>query len=77
MPTFSDILKQHYEQSPDKTIVALLHGGQPDCPVMYRELIHGAAGYAKTLKKSQTKRADHYNIGAGDSPSRTGHSKNC
>ena len=48
MPTFSDLLKAHYETSPDKVSVTILHGGQPDRPVSYRELIQGASGYVKT-----------------------------
>ena len=51
MPTFSDLLKVHYETTPDKVIVTILHGGQPDLPVSYRELIEGASGYIKTYKK--------------------------
>jgi acyl-CoA synthetase (AMP-forming)/AMP-acid ligase II len=50
MPNFSDILKQHYEQRPDQVSVILLHAGQPDRPVTYRELVHGAAGYVKTYQ---------------------------
>jgi fatty-acyl-CoA synthase len=52
MPTFSDLLKGHYQQTPDKTIVTLLHPGQPAKEVSYRELIHGAAGYVKTFQQS-------------------------
>ena len=52
MPTFSDLLKIHYEQTPDKIAVVLLNAGQPDRPVTYRELIHGAAGYVKTLERN-------------------------
>ena len=52
MPTFSDLLKTHYETTPDKVSVTLLHGGQPDRPVTYGELIQGAAGYVKTLEKN-------------------------
>ena len=52
MPTFSDLLKHHYERMPDKVGVSLLHSGQPDRPVTYRELIHGASGYVKTLEKN-------------------------
>ncbi len=48
MPTFSELLKEHYEQAPDQVIVTLLHAGQPDRPVTYRELVHGAAGYVNT-----------------------------
>ncbi|MGB8214770.1 MAG: AMP-binding protein [Anaerolineales bacterium] len=52
MPTFSDLLKNHYETTPDKISVTLLHGGQPDRPVTYRELMHGAAGYGKTYAQN-------------------------
>jgi fatty-acyl-CoA synthase len=58
MPTFSDLLKQHYEKTPDKVTVTLLHTGQPDRPVTYRELIHGAAGYVKSYQK--------YGVQSGD-----------
>jgi fatty-acyl-CoA synthase len=51
MPNFSNLLKSHYEQTPEKVCVTLLHAGQPDRPVTYKELIHGAAGYANTLRK--------------------------
>ena len=51
MPTFSDLLKQHYERNPDQVSVYILHGGQPDRPVTYRELIYGATGYARTFQK--------------------------
>ena len=52
MPNFSHLLKNHYEQTPDKVCVTLLHGGQPDRPVTYRELIHGAAGYVNTYQEN-------------------------
>jgi acyl-CoA synthetase (AMP-forming)/AMP-acid ligase II len=48
MPTFSDLLKNHYEQKPDKVSVYLLHSGRPDFPLTYRQLIRGSAGYAGT-----------------------------
>jgi acyl-CoA synthetase (AMP-forming)/AMP-acid ligase II len=48
MPTFTELLKKHYEQTPDKVSVYLLHSGRPDYPLTYRQLIHGAAGYAET-----------------------------
>ena len=48
MPTFSDLLKNHYEQTPDKVSVYLLHSGRPDFPLSYRQLIQGSAGYART-----------------------------
>jgi acyl-CoA synthetase (AMP-forming)/AMP-acid ligase II len=58
MPTFSHLLKLHYEQTPDKVSVTMLHGGQPDRPVTYRELIHGAAGYVNTYQKSGIRSGD-------------------
>ncbi len=48
MPTFSDLLKTHYETTPGKVSVIILQGGQPDRPVSYRELVQGASGYIKT-----------------------------
>ena len=55
MPTFSDLLKDHYETSPDKVIVTILHGGQPDRAVSYRELIEGASGFVNTYAKNGIK----------------------
>ena len=52
MPTFSDLLKNHYATSPEKVIVSILHGGLPDRPVTYHELIHGASGYVSTYIKN-------------------------
>ncbi len=50
MPTFSDYLKAHYERTPEQVCVTLLHAGQPDRPVTYRQLIEGASGYVNTLR---------------------------
>jgi len=52
MLTFSDFLKVHYDTTPDKVCVTILHGGQPDLPVSYCDLIHGASGYVKTYVKN-------------------------
>jgi acyl-CoA synthetase (AMP-forming)/AMP-acid ligase II len=52
MPTFSDLLRAHYKTTPDNVSVTVLHGGQPDRPVSYRELIQGASGYVKTYAKN-------------------------
>lgn len=51
MPTFSDILKGYYEQTPDKICVTLLHSGRPDLPVSYLDLVHGSAGYVAMYKR--------------------------
>jgi fatty-acyl-CoA synthase len=58
MPTFSDLLKLHFEKTPDKVSVIILHGGKQDRPVTYRELIEGAAGYVKTLEKNGVQPGD-------------------
>src|SRR5664279_1110274 len=58
MQTFSDLLKTHYETPPDMIIVTILHGGQPDRPVSYRELIQGASGYVKTYIKNNIQPGD-------------------
>ena len=52
MPTFSDLLKTHYETTPDRIVVTILQGGQPDRPISYNELIQGASGYVKTYAKN-------------------------
>ncbi len=58
MPTFSDLLKAHYEQTPDQVCVPLLHVGHPDRPVTYKELVEGASGYAKTLRANRIEPGD-------------------
>ena len=58
MPNFSSLLKNHYDSSPDKVSVTILHGGQPDRPVTYRELIHGAAGYVETFTQNGIRPGD-------------------
>lgn len=58
MPTFSDLLKSRYEQTPDQVSVILLHAGQPDRTVTYRKLIYGASGYVKTYQRNQIQPGD-------------------
>jgi fatty-acyl-CoA synthase len=58
MPIFSDLLRGHYEKTPNKICVTMLHAGQPDRPVSYLDLVHGAAGYVKTYQQ--------YGVQAGD-----------
>jgi acyl-CoA synthetase (AMP-forming)/AMP-acid ligase II len=48
MPTFTDLLRNHYARTPDKAAVHILHSGKPDFPLTYRQLMQGAAGYART-----------------------------
>jgi fatty-acyl-CoA synthase len=58
MPTFANLLKEHYEKTPDKICITLLFSGQPDVPITYRELIHGAAGYIKTYRENGVQPGD-------------------
>ena len=51
MQTFSHILKHHYEEDPDRVCLYILQTNHPDFPLTYRDLIQGAAGYAKTYEK--------------------------
>ena len=51
MQTFSHILKRHFERDPDRVCLYVLQTNQPDFPLTYRDLIQGAAGYAKTFEK--------------------------
>src|SRR5665648_7795 len=51
MDTFPQRLKQAYENQPELTILTLLHAGQEDCPISYRQLVEGAAGYAATYQR--------------------------
>lgn len=51
MPTFTELLKNYYEKTPDQVIVTILESGQTDCPVTYRELMQGAWGYLQTYKQ--------------------------
>jgi fatty-acyl-CoA synthase len=52
MDNFSTHLQRHYNERPERVAITLLHGGQPDRPVSYRDLIHGAAGYAGTYRQN-------------------------
>jgi len=52
MPTFTQILHRTYSESPDSVAVHLLQNKQPDLPITYRDLIHGAAGYARALEQA-------------------------
>ncbi len=51
MANFSTRIFEHYQNTPDRVAITLLHGGQPDREVTYRELVHGACGYASTLRR--------------------------
>ena len=50
MTTFTQILKQTYAEAPERVAVHLLQNRQPDVPITYRALLHGAAGYAQAFE---------------------------
>jgi fatty-acyl-CoA synthase len=52
MDNFSTHLQRHYNERPERVAITLLHGGQPDKPVTYHDLMHGAAGYAATYQEN-------------------------
>ncbi len=58
MPTFSDLLRGHFEKTPDRVTVTLLHSGQPDRPVTYRQMLSGAAGYVRTYAQAGVQPGD-------------------
>ncbi len=51
MTTFSHLLRQAYIETPDRAAIHLLHTGQEDRAITYRDLLHGAAGYARTYAR--------------------------
>ncbi len=55
MPTFSDLLKGHFEQSPNDVCIILQHAGQPDRQVTYHELIYGASRYVHNYQQNNIK----------------------
>lgn len=52
MPTFSQILHSAYTDAPSRVAVYLQFPRQPDVPMTYRQLLHGAAGYALALERA-------------------------
>jgi fatty-acyl-CoA synthase len=58
MPTFTELIRGHYQATPDRVALTLLHSGQPDRPVTYAELVRGAAGYVSTYARSGVQPGD-------------------
>ncbi len=52
MTTFTQQLKDHYHKIPRQTAITLQRAGEPDQHISYRELVHGAAGYAYALQEA-------------------------
>jgi len=51
MKTFSEVLKAYYLEQPEKVALYLLESGHEDGSVDYRDLIDGAAAYARAIKE--------------------------
>ena len=51
MPTFSALLYQSYQHKPDQVALYMLQGGHPDQQVSYRQLLQGAAAYARAFEQ--------------------------
>ena len=51
MPTFSDLLKNFYDKEPERVALYVLFSGQPDRPLTYRQLLQGAAAYARAFEQ--------------------------
>jgi len=49
---FPSKLQEHYHNHPDQVAIHVLLAGKPDLPLTYRDLLEGAAGYARTLEKN-------------------------
>jgi fatty-acyl-CoA synthase len=49
--TFTSNLQQKYKTVPDQVAIHVLLAGKEDYPLTYRELLRGAAGYARTLEE--------------------------
>jgi acyl-CoA synthetase (AMP-forming)/AMP-acid ligase II len=52
MATLPAILKQHYQTTPDQTIITLQVSGEADLQLSYRDLIHGSAVYAQMFAEA-------------------------
>ncbi|RLD09937.1 MAG: hypothetical protein DRI56_03435 [Chloroflexota bacterium] len=52
MSVFSQQLKNHYHTIPRQPAVTIQRAGEPDQPITYAELVHGAAKYARALQNA-------------------------
>ncbi len=52
MTTFSEQLKYHLGQSPERVALILEGSGQPDLPITYSQLLQGAQGFASAFEKA-------------------------
>lgn len=52
MATFTQVLRNAWEENPDQVILTLQKAGEEDQQITYRRLLEGAYGVAKTLEKN-------------------------
>ncbi len=50
--TFSSALLKHYNETPEKVALTLLHTGEEDLPVTYGELVERSSAFSSALNKS-------------------------
>lgn len=50
--TFAAALKEHFERTPDRLALTLLHSGAEDQPVDYRQLVTGSASFSAALQRA-------------------------
>lgn len=55
MITFSSVLQSGYRESPDFVVITLQKAGEEDLQLSYKDLVEGAAGYAKTFDQQGIK----------------------
>ncbi|MGA7193719.1 MAG: AMP-binding protein [Anaerolineales bacterium] len=55
MATFSQRLQSLHARTPERVAVILQHSGQPDLPILYRQLMCGANAYAQTYARENIK----------------------
>ncbi|MBI9049107.1 MAG: AMP-binding protein [Anaerolineaceae bacterium] len=58
MQNFSSILLDHFHKHPQKTIITLLSGTDPDDPITYQQLLQRSSAYTKQLMDQGVKSGD-------------------
>ena len=58
MPTFSHVLAEHVRTLPDRVAIHLQQTKQDDTPISYRDLVCGAAGFARILRDHGVRSGD-------------------
>lgn len=58
MSTLAHLLKDHFEQHPQRVSIILQHAGREDRPVTYSELLQGAHAFAAALRRTGIRPGD-------------------